>query len=94
MERQPKFHSFEGLGWDYDDVLPGDLGVAPGTIAFKFFENGDSYSYTLTRSPFLVLSVIVSKYREDGRLYVYYLLTHHGILLTIRIRDGASVEVD
>lgn len=85
MGRPPKYHHLDSLYWPAGEVLPGDIAIAPGTIAWKLSEQiNESRQLRLALSPFLIVGLEITQSAKGGELYTYYLLTRHGILIVLR----------
>lgn len=88
MNSSPKFHHFDGVDWDYDDIFPGDQIVAPGTMAFTLVDDEERSSrFKLARSPFLVISVSAEGLNDGRKVYTYTVLTRHGLLAIVKTRE-------
>ena len=84
--RSPVFYELDRHKWPVEDVLPGDAVSSPGVLAWKLIEKNNSQvvQYRLSHAPFMIIGVEVSE-ASRGKLYTYYVLTRHGVLVILKI---------
>lgn len=96
-----KFHDLQ-VGETWEDIIPGDMVIAPGTHAYlpELFpkrESADTRCYLLKSRPFIIVTrleyVIDDATATSFGYGTFVLYTRHGILLTINRVAKEKIQV-